>query len=126
MQYAGIEALTGDPSGPEQILAALRKRRDQAAALLGEVPGVRCFTPGATFYLYPNVAGLMQRLGCGNVEAFRVRCLRETGLSFCTCRHFGKAVAGQEQCHIRVAYSGVYEGDIEEGLGRLKGLAERG
>ena len=54
IQWAGVEALTGDQSGPEAILRTLKERRDVAVDILNDIPGVTCYRPEATFYLYPG------------------------------------------------------------------------
>jgi aspartate/methionine/tyrosine aminotransferase len=88
------------------------------------MPGVRCFRPEATFYLFPNVTELMRRKKLADYDAFRVACLEKTGVSFCTRRHFGRPLAGERQMYIRLAYSGIDLADIEEGLTRLARFAE--
>lgn len=124
IQYGAIEALTGDQSGCKRIIDTLRVRRDKAVELLSAMPGVRCFRPEATFYVFPNVTGLMHRKGLTDYDAFRVTCLEKTGVSFCTRRHFGRPLEGEKELYIRLAYSGIDLGDIEEGLGRLAGFAQ--
>jgi aspartate/methionine/tyrosine aminotransferase len=57
VQYGGVEALTGDQSGPRRIMARLRGRRDAALQFLNTTPGIRCLVPATTFSLYPNVTG---------------------------------------------------------------------
>ena len=72
IQYGALEGLTGDPSGPQQILQTLRERRDLAVDLLNRIPGVHCLRPNATFYLFPNVTGAMQPArGSSDYESFR-------------------------------------------------------
>ncbi len=124
IQYGAIEALTGDQSGCKRIIETLRVRRDKGVELLNAIPGVRCFKPEATFYLFPNVTELMKRKGLEDYDAFRVTCLEKTGVSFCTRRHFGRPLAGEQEMYIRLAYSGIDVADIEEGLVRLKQFAE--
>ncbi len=118
VQAAGVEALR-DPSGAADLLAELERRRDAAVAGLAEVPGVHCATPEATFYLFPNVTGAVERLGFANVSEFATAALHETGVSFCTRHHFGGAQPGETERYIRLAYSGISVDDIAEGLGRL-------
>ena len=48
VQYAMLEGLTGDQSGPLSILRTLRERRDAAASILNAMPGIRCFAPRTT------------------------------------------------------------------------------
>lgn len=124
VQYAAIEALTGDQSGHHEIVRTLRERRDKAVDLLNDIEGVRCFRPEATFYLFPNVTEIMERKGLTDYEDFRTAALRETGVSFCTRLHFGRALPREKERYIRLAYSGIDVGDIEEGLQAFKAFAE--
>ena len=118
VQAAGVEALR-DPSGGVPILAELQRRRDAAVAALAAVPGVRCATPEATFYLFPNVTEAVARMGLANVTEFATAALHNTGVSFCTRHHFGSAQPGETQHYIRLAYSGISVDDITEGIGKL-------
>lgn len=124
VQHAGVEALTGDQSGPKAILAELERRRDVAASLLNDIAGVRCYRPDATFYLFPDVTDAMAGKGISDYEEFRRRALRETGVSFCTRLHFGRPRPGETRRFLRFAYSGIDVPDIEEGLSRLKSFVE--
>jgi len=124
IQWAGVEALTGDQSGAEQILRILKERRDAAVDLLNEIPGVTCFRPEATFYLYPDVTGLMECKGLETYDELRRAALERTGVSFCTRLHFGRALPGEEKRYVRFAYSGISAELIREGLGGLKEWAQ--
>jgi aspartate/methionine/tyrosine aminotransferase len=124
IQYGGIEALTGDQSGHEEILSILKERRDLTVGILNSIPGVRCYRPDATFYLFPNVTELMQVKGMTDYEQFRKAALEETGVSFCTRKHFGSPIPGETNFYIRFAYSGINLDQIEEGLGKFKAWAE--
>lgn len=124
VQYAALEGLTGDQSGPRRIVGELRERRDLATRLLNAIPGVRCFKPEATFYLFPNMTGLMEQKGFATYDELRRRALEQTGVSFCTRLHFGRALPGETERHVRFAYSGIGLTEIEEGLGRLKAWVE--
>jgi aspartate/methionine/tyrosine aminotransferase len=126
VQYAALEGLTGDQSGPKHILEVLGTRRDLAVDILNRIPGVSCFRPQATFYLFPNVTGLMQAKGINDYEVFRRDILHRTGVSLCTRLHFGRALSGEKNRYVRLAYSGIDMELIEEGLGRLAEYAARG
>ena len=123
-QYGALEALTGDPAVPHAMMARLKGRRDAALRLLNATPGVHCHTPGSTFYLYPDVSGAVRLTGCAGHEDFRGLLLEQTGVSFCTRQHFGKAAPGETGYHLRLAYSGVTTAQIEEGLGAFKTFIE--
>ena len=119
IQYAAIEALTGSQDGSRQILRTLEERRNMAVSLLNKMPGVRCFSPETTFYLFPNVTEVMERKGIGDYEEIRKSALTATGVSFCTRMHFGRPQPDEKQKYIRLAYSGIDTDQIEEGLALL-------
>ena len=118
VQEAGVEALR-DPSGAAPMLTELQRRRDAAATAIADIPGISCATPDSTFYLFPNVTEAMAMTGFGDVGEFATAALHETGVSFCTRRHFGRPQPGEEQQYIRFAYSGISAHVITDGLGKL-------
>jgi len=124
VQYAAIEGLTGDPSGPQEILRILKERRDLAVELLNEIPGVHCLRPNATFYLYPNITGVMRRKGFADYESFRRSLLQATGVSVCARTHFGRPLPGESGFYIRLAYSGIDAAEIRAGLAEFKAFVE--
>jgi aspartate/methionine/tyrosine aminotransferase len=124
VQYGALAALAGEQSGPREMMATLKGRRDAALEILNATPGVHCLTPETTFYLYPNVTGAVKATGCADHESFRRLVLERTGVSFCTRLHFGHALEGEDQYYLRLAYSGVSTTQIQEGLGKLKALIE--
>ena len=99
----------------------LKERRDACVDLLNEIPGVSCFRPEATFYLFPNVTGLMERKGLTTYDELRRAALEQTGVSFCTRLHFGRALPGEAQptCASPTRASPAIA-EIREGLGKLK------
>ncbi|MBW2561524.1 MAG: aminotransferase class I/II-fold pyridoxal phosphate-dependent enzyme, partial [Deltaproteobacteria bacterium] len=124
IQYAGMEALTGDQTQVRQMLSIFKERRDAAADILNSITGVSCFRPNVTFYLYPNVAGAMELKGINDLDRFRKALLHETGVSVCTRQHFGRSLAGEKDFYLRLAYSGIDIDEIREGLGRFKKFIE--
>jgi len=125
VQYAALEGLTGDLSGPKDILRILKSRRDAAVNILNTIEGIYCYRPNATFYLFPNVTAAMERKGFSDYEAFRTDVLQKTGVSFCTRLHFGRTLDGEKEKYIRLAYSGIDITEIEEGLTKFKQYIER-
>jgi aspartate/methionine/tyrosine aminotransferase len=123
VQWAGVEALTGDQSGSREIIGILKERRDAAVEILRSIKGVKCFVPHASFYLYPNLTEAMERKGL-DYEELRTQALEKTGVSFCTRQHFGRILPGETQKYVRLAYSGIDSSDIEEGLTRFKKFLE--
>ena len=119
IQYGALAGLQGSGEGSQKILSILKERRDLLVDRLNRIPGIRCFRPEATFYLFPNVTGAMKRKGVADVEEFRKLVLKETGVSFCTRRHFGRPLAGEIEQYIRFAYSGIDADQIKEGMDKL-------
>jgi aspartate/methionine/tyrosine aminotransferase len=124
IQYGALEGLTGDQSEAKQILRILRERRDPAVDILNSIEGVRCFRPNATFYLYPNITGAMKKKGFTDYDSLRKAFLHHTGVSVCTRLHFGRALPGEKDFYVRLAYSGIDKPEIIEALGKLKNHIE--
>ena len=119
-QWAMVEAITGDQSGPQQLLETLQKRRDAAVEGLNAIDGINIAVPNSTFYLFPNVNGIMQRKGLQDLKDLQLQALEQAGVSFCLREHFGRPKADEKDHFIRFAYSGISEEDIGEGMEKLK------
>ena len=120
VQAAGVAGITGPPDGPKAILDELHRRRDAAWGELAKIDGVVCPKPESTFYLFPKVTDVMARMGFDEVGAFATAALHNTGVSFCTRKHFGRPQPGEVDHFVRFAYSGLSCADIEEGLSGLR------
>lgn len=125
IQYGGIAGLQGDQTEVNQNLATLHTRRDAAVDALNAIEGVECFSPDATFYLFPNVTAAMANTGFDDYDEFRRAVLHATGVSFTTRLHFGRPAAGEQERYIRFAYSGIDVDLIQEGLARFKDFCEK-
>ena len=124
IQYGAIEGITGDQTEAKKILAILKERRDVTVDILNSVEGVHCFRPNATFYLFPNVTEAMKKKNLTDYDSFRIALLHETGVSVCTRLHFGRALEGEKDFYIRLAYSGIDTSEIREGLAKFKAFIE--
>ena len=120
IQEAMVEALIGDPSGPDQILSRLKKRRDVAVSGLNSIEGIDIPKPQSTFYLFPKVNDIMKKKGLKSVEDLQLGALHNANVSFCTREHFGRPQEDEVDYFIRFAYSGISAEDIDEGLKKLK------
>ena len=58
-QRAALAALEGDLTAVDEMKAAFDRRRRTIVAMLNEIDGVVCPTPGGAFYAYPSVKGLL-------------------------------------------------------------------
>ncbi len=125
VQVAGVEAVTGDQSGPVAIRTELQARRDACASALNDIAGMSVAVPNATFYLFPDVTDAMTAKGFTDLPTFARAALEATGVSFCTRLHFGREQADENRSYARFAYSGLPVSQIAEGLGHLKAWIER-
>ncbi|MFP4392627.1 MAG: pyridoxal phosphate-dependent aminotransferase [Desulfohalobiaceae bacterium] len=124
VQYGALAGLKQGKDEEQEIVQRLRRRRDTAVDLLRQIPGVSCNRPESTFYLYPNVTGLIQGMDT-DLESFRRQLLLETGVSVCARHHFGRALPREEQVYLRLAYSGISQEGITDGLQAFKEFAEK-
>ncbi|MEO6124223.1 MAG: aminotransferase class I/II-fold pyridoxal phosphate-dependent enzyme [Ilumatobacteraceae bacterium] len=120
VQYAGVEGILGDQTEALAMLDVLVDRRDTALRAIGEIPGMTVAVPEATFYLFPDVTEAISIVGATDVADFAEKALHNTGVSFCTRRHFGRPQPGEDREYIRFAYSGINSNDIRDGLGLLQ------
>lgn len=119
VQWAGVEAINGDQSGANELLSVLRTRRDATIAGINKIHGMRVHTPESAFYVFPEISETMARTGHKDVADFALDALHNSGMSFCTRRHFGRPLPDEKGNYIRLAYSGINNDKIEKGLTRL-------
>ncbi|OUT38950.1 MAG: aspartate aminotransferase [bacterium TMED6] len=119
IQYGGIEALAGNQDGANKILNRLRNRRDTLAKKLNQIKGLQFSIPNSTFYLFPDVTEIYNKMNAKSYEDFRRNTLLSTGVSFCTREHFGKTIEGEKKKYIRFAFSGISEDNINIGIEKL-------
>ena len=119
IQYGGIEALAGNQDGANKILNRLRNRRDTLAKKLNQIKGLQFSIPNSTFYLFPDVTEIYNKMNAKSYEDFRRNTLLSTGVSFCTREHFGKTIEGEKRKYIRFAFSGISEDNINIGIEKL-------
>ncbi|MDN5873439.1 MAG: pyridoxal phosphate-dependent aminotransferase [Sinobacteraceae bacterium] len=62
-QAAAEAALNGDQTCVGEMVAEFHKRHDNVVAGLNKIPGVQCLAGDGTFYVFPNVEGLIRKLG---------------------------------------------------------------
>ena len=60
-QLGALEALTGPQDAVAEMLAAFDRRRRTIVAELSRIPGVAVPTPKGAFYVYADVAGLLDQ-----------------------------------------------------------------
>jgi aspartate/methionine/tyrosine aminotransferase len=124
IQHALAETVEGDQSGAKALLSELQTRRELMVEGLNAINGIHVPKPESTFYLFPNVTKVMAKKEFTNLDEFRIAALESTGVSFCARHHFGTPLEHETEHYIRLAYSGITQNDIREGLGKLKSWLE--
>jgi aspartate aminotransferase len=60
-QHGALAAITGDHDFLDTWLSAYAARREVIVEGLNAIDGIRCFSPGGAFYVFPDVRGLLGR-----------------------------------------------------------------
>jgi aspartate/methionine/tyrosine aminotransferase len=114
-QLAAVQALRGDQSPVDAMVAEFRRRRDAIVAGLRGIPGFSCARPPGAFYVFPNIT----RTGYSS-KALADRLLDEGGVACLSGTAFGEFGEG----HLRFSYANGME-NIQEALKRIRGVLER-
>lgn len=64
-QWGAVEALRSPQSAPAiaRMVEAFQRRRDAVVAGLNAIDGVTCQNPKGAFYAFPNVGGVLEKIG---------------------------------------------------------------
>ena len=128
LQYAAVKCLRAREDTDaflKDMLGELKERRDCLVPLINKVPGFVAHMPKSTFYLFVNVTKALKMLGLTSVEEFRKIILSETGVSFCTREHFGKAQGYDTEFYVRFAYSATSCDTIEKACAALSAFMNK-
>ena len=109
-QVAAVQALRGDQSPVDAMVAEFRRRRDAIVDGLSAIPGFQCARPQGAFYVFPNIA----RTGYSS-RALADKLLDEAGVACLSGTAFGEFGEG----HLRFSYANSME-NIQEALKRIR------
>ena len=108
-QLAAVQALRGDQSSVDAMVAEFRRRRDAIVDGLRAIPGFTCARPKGAFYVFPNIT----RTGYGS-KALADKLLDQGGVACLSGTAFGEFGEG----HLRFSYANSME-NIQEALRRI-------
>ncbi len=114
-QHAAVQALRGDQSSVDAMLAEFRRRRDTIVDGLRAIPGFSCARPAGAFYVFPNIT----RTGY-SAKTLADKLLDEGGVACLSGTAFGEFGEG----HLRFSYANSMS-NIEEALKRVRTVLER-
>jgi aspartate/methionine/tyrosine aminotransferase len=95
-QIAGVEAIRGDQSGAEKMVAEFRRRRDFIVKRLNQIEGLSCRMPLGAFYVFPNI----KKTGMTSKQ-FEERLLNEADVACLAGTSFGAFGEG----YVRFSYA---------------------
>ncbi len=113
-QVAAVEAISGDQSCIDTMLVEFKKRHDYVVAELNTIEGVDCINSDGTFYVFPNVQPLIDRLdGIDSDLDFAEYLIENAGVALVPGSAFG--------CpgHIRISIATSME-NLTNALDRIK------
>ncbi len=108
-QLAAVQALRGDQSSVDAMVAEFRRRRDAIVDGLRAIPGFTCARPKGAFYVFPNIT----RTGYGS-KALADKLLDQGGVACLS----GTALGEFGEGHLRFSYANSME-NIQEALRRI-------
>ena len=116
-QAAALEAVRGQQEDVAIMTREFQRRRDAIVAGLNAIDGFRCRKPEGAFYVFPNIAELLGKIGLG--KPLNTPCdladyfLEEAKVAAVPGEDFGS------QAHIRFSYATSLR-DIETGCARIR------
>lgn len=118
-QVAAQAALDGDQSCITLMCKAFKERHDFVVGELNTIPGVRCIPGQGTFYTFPNVEGMIDRLDGLHTDVDLAEFLiNEAGVALVPGSAFGAPG------HLRLSFATDLE-TLREATRRLKDVAKR-
>jgi aspartate aminotransferase len=99
-QVAGEEALSGDQSEAEAMIAEFKARREIVVEGLRSIPGVICHKPQGAFYVFPNIKAYTEKHKRTSLEVQRLL-LHEYGVAVLAGTCFGPGGEG----YLRLSYA---------------------
>ncbi|MCC7479848.1 pyridoxal phosphate-dependent aminotransferase [bacterium] len=113
-QIAGVEALLGDQSEADEMIAEFKLRRDLIVDGLNSIPGVHCHRPAGAFYVFPNIKEHTTPFGRTSSDVQKV-ILNDFGVACLPGTSFGPGGEG----YLRLSYANSRE-NIEKAVERLR------
>ncbi|MFY7697227.1 MAG: pyridoxal phosphate-dependent aminotransferase [Legionella sp.] len=117
-QKAAVAALNGSMNSIHLMVEAFRQRHDYIVKRLHEIPGIEVIPADGTFYLFPNVQEIIDRLGCKNDLVFAETLLQKEGLALVPGSAFGN-----EGC-IRLSFATSMD-TLHEAIDRLQRFCQQ-
>ena len=117
-QAAAVEALNGDQACITEMLSAFEQRHQFVVDSLNHIEGIHCLPSDGTFYSFPDVTQVVDRLGLANDTELSEYLLNEAGVALVPGSAFGL------QGHIRLSFATSME-NLEKALERISSAVKK-
>lgn len=114
-QYAATVALDGDQSFIQTMVDAFEKRHAFVVNAFNAMDGVECLPADGTFYSFPNVEGMIKRLGLADDLALSAHLLDKVGVAVVPGSAFGL------EGHIRISFA-TSMANLEDAMARIASI----
>jgi aspartate aminotransferase len=114
-QYAAQAALDGDQSLIQEMSQVFKERHDFLMNALIQIPGIQCLPCQGTFYTFPNVQGVMDRLGLKTDLEFAEYLIEKAGVVTVPGSGFGAPG------HLRLSFATSME-QLKKAMTKLEGV----
>jgi aspartate aminotransferase len=115
-QVAAEVALNGDQNCVTEMVKAFKGRHDRLVADLNSVPGISCAAGDGTFYVFPNVEGLVASLGVKDDLELSDKLLKDALVALVPGSAFGTPG------HVRLSFA-TSDKVLQESVARLRKIA---
>ncbi len=119
-QRAGIAALKGDWGPVREMIEEFEARAKILYSNLKDAPGIEAYMPEGAFYMFPRVAGLLEKTGL-TVERLVEKLLHEEGVLVLPGTSFPEKVG---RSHVRISFA-TSRREVDEGSRIISSFAER-
>lgn len=111
-QAAAVAALNGPHDCIDEMNVAFKDRHDKVLVRLNSMNGISCLPADGTFYLFPNVEGLMSQLGFDSDVDFAAKLLDQGEVAMVPGSAFGL------NGHLRLSFA-TSQDDLDKALDKL-------
>ncbi len=115
-QVAAQAALEGPQDCIATMLKAFRERHDFVVERLNQIPGIECLPTDGTFYVFPQVRGLIERLPVTNDLELAEHLIEAAGVALVPGSAFGSSG------HVRISIATSRQ-NLEQALDRIARVA---
>ncbi len=113
VQVAAGAALSGPQDELQPMVEEFKRRRDYVCDRIGTIDGLSVVVPQGAFYVFVNVAGVLERAGAADGDELALKLLEGAGVGLVGGNDFGSPA------HVRISYATSME-QLERGFDNIE------